>query len=90
VFEVAPHPDERAARVERVAENLEQRGAALQRHQHVPVHTEIRLAPRVEQARSAAHVEPLLGWSKSVKAGRNAARNSRSASREAGVLELAT
>ena len=43
------------------AEDLEQGGAALERHQHVPVDPEVVFAHRVEQARRAADVEALLG-----------------------------
>ena len=44
MLQVAAHPDECATRVEDLAEDLQERSAALQRDQHVPVDTEIGFA----------------------------------------------
>ena len=63
VLEIAAHPDEGTARVERLPEDLEQRRTAFEGHQHVPVDAEILFATcRVEQACGASYVQTLLAW----------------------------
>src|SRR6188472_3941932 len=91
MFELGADADERAARVERLAEHTKQRRPLLEHLEQALVALELRPVQILEQAGRAAHVEALLlGGQRLVEQGPQDCEERRLAGAERGLVETAS